>query len=271
MSDSRRESVLAELPDDFASLETERILLYQKEDTEDYGNIDTDRTVQGFKASLRVLLADERLRHSGGWEAEIIDKCSSALNNLVELHYDKRHLFDVIRRQREEIEKMKNKDRQTSKVNDALYKVNDYYDNKIDDLRKKNSTEGNLNISKEKKIVNLNDSKKNTIEQTKKSEDNHKVNLKNLEKKKDEEIQAVRKSISDHAAEKQKLIAEFEETKKLTAGMKAAIENARNKLEDAIDIETVDQVPQTPRTAEPKTPGGPKFDEGLFAPTNLSK
>ena len=44
-------------------METERILMYQREDTEDYGNIDTDRTVQGFKASLRVLLADERLRH----------------------------------------------------------------------------------------------------------------------------------------------------------------------------------------------------------------
>ena len=48
------------------------------------------------------------------------------------------------------------------------------------------------------------------------------------------------------------------------------------KLEDAIEIDTVDEVPQTPRTAEPrtaepKTPHGPKFDEGLFAPTNLSK
>ena len=108
------------------------------------------------------------------------------------------------------------------------------------------------------------------------------------------------------AIEKKKLIAEFEETKKLTAGMKesvqkpatsqvrgcsgvsqaqirvilngskAAIENARVKLEDAIEIDTVDEVPQTPRTAEPrtaepKTPHGPKFDEGLFAPTNLSK
>ena len=57
---------------------------------------------------------------------------------------------------------------------------------------------------------------------------------------------------------------------------KAEIENARVKLEDAIEIETVDEVPQTPRTAEqgtaePKTPHGPKFDEGLFAPTNLSK
>ena len=34
---------------------------------------------------------------------------------------------------------------------------------------------------------------------------------------------------------------------------KAAIENARVKLEDAIEIDTVDEVPQTPRTAEPRT------------------
>ena len=148
------------------------------------------------------------------------------------------------------------------------------------------------------------------------------MNLKNLEKKKDEEIQAKKTEINNMAIEKKKLIAEFEETKKLTAGMKdsvrkadiftlstdsglrakavrgypslsswqspmlkfyfllnsfkAAIENARVKLEDAIEIDTVDEVPQTPRTAEPrtaepKTPHGPKFDEGLFAPTNLSK
>ena len=54
-------------------------------------------------------------------------------------------------------------------------KVNEYYDNKIDDLDKKNSTEANQNIYKEKKIVNLKDTKQNTIDQTKKSEDNHKV------------------------------------------------------------------------------------------------
>ena len=51
-------------------METERILMYQREDNEDYGNIDTDRTVQGFKASLRVLLADERLRHRKSFNSE---------------------------------------------------------------------------------------------------------------------------------------------------------------------------------------------------------
>ena len=54
-------------------------------------------------------------------------------------------------------------------------KVNEFYDNKIDDLDKKNSTEANQNIYKEKKIDNLKVTKQNTIDQTKKSEDNHKV------------------------------------------------------------------------------------------------
>ena len=49
------------------------------------------------------------------------------------------------------------------------------------------------------------------------------MNLKNLEKKKDEEIQAKRTEINNMAAEKKKLIAEFEETKKLTAGMKESV------------------------------------------------
>ena len=56
-------------------------------------------------------------------------------------------------------------------------KVNEFYDNKIDDLDKKNSTEANQNIYKEKKIDNLKGTKQNTIDQTKKSEDNHKVKI----------------------------------------------------------------------------------------------
>ena len=52
------------------------------------------------------------------------------------------------------------------------------------------------------------------------------MNLKNLEKKKDEEIQAKKTEINNMAIEKKKLIAEFEETKKLTAGMKESVRKA---------------------------------------------
>ena len=50
--------------------------------------------------------------------------------------------------------------------------------------------------------------------------------MKNLEKKKDEEIQAKKTEINNMAIEKKKLIAEFEETKKLTAGMKESVRKA---------------------------------------------
>ena len=50
--------------------------------------------------------------------------------------------------------------------------------------------------------------------------------MKNLEKKKDEEIQAKKTEINNMAIEKKKLIAEFEETKKLTAGMKESVQKS---------------------------------------------
>ena len=49
------------------------------------------------------------------------------------------------------------------------------------------------------------------------------MNLKNLEKKRDEEIQAKKTEINNMAIGKKKLIAEFEETKTLTAGMKESV------------------------------------------------
>merc|ERR1711970_503147 len=76
----------------------------------DHDQLATDREVQNFKAALRVLLSDERLLQGGkDWETMVIDKCSVALNTLVELHYDKRHLLDVLRRQAEELEWTRNK------------------------------------------------------------------------------------------------------------------------------------------------------------------
>ena len=54
-------------------------------------HIDWTVTVKNVSKGLNYV---EMLK-SGGWEAEIIDKCSSALNNFVELHYDKVRFFSV--------------------------------------------------------------------------------------------------------------------------------------------------------------------------------
>ena len=43
-------------------------------------------------------------------------------------------------------------------------------------------------------------------------------------------------AIQDATSTKKKLINEFEETKRNTAGLKMALENARNKLSDAIEV-----------------------------------
>ena len=99
-------------------------------------------------------------------------------------------------------------------------------------------------------------------------------------------------AIQDAASTKKKLINEFEETKRNTAGLKMALENARNKLSDAIevDLKAIERLlkkliqvedpgmtpPQTPLKTPmapktPATPSGPKFDESMFQPTDLSK
>ena len=112
----------------------------------DHDQLQTDREVQNFKATLsiwlfwfiwlwsdynkknepneRVLLSDERLLQTGKEaETQVIDKCSVALNHLVELHYDKRHLLDVIRRQQEEIDWTRNKIRDSGTLIQHLESV----------------------------------------------------------------------------------------------------------------------------------------------------
>ena len=64
-----------------------------------------------FKSSLLNLDVDTQV------------KCSVALNHLVELHYDKRHLLDVIRRQQEEIDWTRNKIRDSGTLIQHLESV----------------------------------------------------------------------------------------------------------------------------------------------------
>merc|ERR1712233_180662 len=113
---------------------------------DDFGELDLDRHVQNFKSCLHVILSDERLMHGGkSTETEVIDKCSVALNQMVELHYDKRHLKDVLRRGREEIDWLKNKIRDSGTLCNHLKSVQTSHEERIDDLttRLRNETTSN--------------------------------------------------------------------------------------------------------------------------------
>merc|ERR1711962_1068053 len=138
--------------------------------TETFGDLDQDRHVQNFKACLRVILADERLMHGGkSYETEIIDKCSVALNQMVELHYDKRHLKDVLRRGREEIDWLKNKVRDAGTLCQHLQKVQDVHEERIEDLTTRLKSETSGNKRKEDQIVSMKKNIENIKDQTERS------------------------------------------------------------------------------------------------------
>merc|ERR1712212_941009 len=161
----------------------------------DHDQLATDREVQNFKAALRVLLSDERLLQGGKeWETMVIDKCSVALNTLVELHYDKRHLLDVIRRQAEELEWTRNKIRDSGTLITHLESVKGTHEERI-----KEQTEGR--------------------------DDNRGKNM---------EIGNLRQQCGDLGKENDGLKDDFKAATDSTAGLKTALEAARNKLSDAL-------------------------------------
>merc|ERR1712168_1738985 len=123
----------------------------------DHDQLATDREVQNFKAALRVLLSDERLLQGGKeWETMVIDKCSVALNNLVELHYDKRHLLDVVRRQGEEIDLLRNRIRDTGTLINHLSDVKNTHTGRIEELTKDRDHHRGKNTKRDENVATLN-------------------------------------------------------------------------------------------------------------------
>merc|ERR1712233_200023 len=203
---------------------------------DDFGELDLDRHVQNFKSCLRVILSDERLMHGGkSTETEVIDKCSVALNQMVELHYNKLHLKDVLRRGREEIDWLKNKIRDSGTLCNHLKSVQTTHEERIDDLTTRLRNETTSNANKENKIKSMQAQIETIKGNTENSKAAHKNNIKNIMDSQMRIYQEGRQKLQDLDAEKTNLIAEFEEAKNSTAGLKVALESARNKLSDAIE------------------------------------
>jgi len=201
-----------------------------------YGTLDLDRHVQNFKNCLRVLLSDERLMHGGkSSETEVIDKCSVALNQMVELHYDKRHLKDVLRRGREEIDHLKNACRDANTLVNHLTNVKGVHEERIEDLTTRLKKEKQSNVDKEAKIVNMNKNIENIKDATIRAETSYKDKIKWVENDQMRIYKEGRAMLERLDAEKIQLKNDFEDAKNSTAGLKSALENARNKLSDAID------------------------------------
>lgn len=201
----------------------------------DHDQLATDREVQNFKAALRVLLSDERLLQGGKeWETMVIDKCSVALNNLVELHYDKRHLLDVIRRQAEELEWTRNKIRDSGTLVTHLESVKITHEDRIKEQTSARDDNRGKNTKRENKIKDLKTNVANLKDQTQKLITNHNSKMKETEACKNMEIGNLRLMCGDLGKENEACKEEFKNATDSTAGLKTALEAARNKLSDAL-------------------------------------
>ena len=170
-----------------------------------------------------MLLHCERLANSGKtYETDIIDKCSYALNNFVELHYDKvtqrkvakiltspqnrdicKMLFEdsgrKLKSSKLKIETLPQSVTHLRKVLSRIQLkswtnlVNTYYDNQIADFTQKNESESTSNKNREKRIENLTKSKNSTIESTARSEKEHVQIVAQIKANKDKQIADTRK------------------------------------------------------------------------------
>merc|ERR1711970_1377618 len=191
----------------------------------DHDQLQTDREVQNFKATLRVLLSDERLLQSGKEaETQVIDKCSVALNHLVELHYDKRHLLDVIRRQQEEIDWTRNKIRDSGTLIQHLESVKGTHEDRIKEQTDNRDTTRVKNVKREDNIKG----------KTQQLINNHNNKMQETVACKNMEIGNLRQQNGDLGKENEKLKEEFKAATNSTAGLKTALEQARDKLSDAL-------------------------------------
>jgi len=73
-----------------------------------YKNLWPDLELQAFKDELMDMVEDERLMCSGASVGrQICNKTATALSKMVELHYELKHMHDIERRQIEEIDKLR--------------------------------------------------------------------------------------------------------------------------------------------------------------------
>ena len=86
------------------------------------------------------------LEYSSGVDTLLLMADLVALNDLVALHYEKRHLMDIIRRQGEEIDHTRNKTRDTGTLVNHLTEVKDTHEGRLADLTTNRDENRNMNI-----------------------------------------------------------------------------------------------------------------------------
>jgi len=194
-----------------------------------------DQELQLFKEDLDNMIEDERLMVSGSSVSRrLIDQSSVALYRMVEHHYELKHMHDIERRQIEEIDKLREKFKDSENKTKHLQNIRKALEDTIAELRSELAFSQNESATR-----------KATIETRDKQLDNAKcnaqadrkiadMNLKKAEDAKNLEIKNLNEKIADMKAQNDKMSKAVAAAEKGTNALKNALNTCQETLTDVI-------------------------------------
>jgi len=194
-----------------------------------------DHDLQTFNEDLWNILEDEKLMVSGSsCSRRMIDHSSTALNRMVEHHYELKHMMDIERRQIEEIDKLRERYKDSENKTKHLTNIRKALEDTIAELKSE------LAASRKQSA-----DRKSTIELRVKQTDSQKCNMqadvkiadakfKQLTDKKDVEMKAVLEQISKQKEVNAKLKVATEAAQKGTQALKDALNMCQETLTNVV-------------------------------------
>lgn len=194
-----------------------------------------DQELQLFKEDLDNMIEDEKLMVSGSSVSrQLIDRSSTALYRMVEHHYELKHMHDIERRQIEEIDKLREKFKDSENKTKHLQNIRKALEDTIAELRSELAASQNESASRKATIETrdrqLDNAKCNSVADKKIAEQQ----LKKAEAAKDEQIKKLNENIAELKVNNEKMSKAVQAAEKGTNALKNALNTCQETLTDVI-------------------------------------
>jgi len=196
-----------------------------------YKNLWPDLELQAFKDDLMDMVEDERLMCSGASVGrQICNKTATALGKMVELHYELKHMHDIERRQIEEIDKLRerfkdseNKLHHLGEIQTALEMTIVELKSELKDTLKQSATRQTTIDFRNKQLITAADNAKY-------DQKIFNSNLKEQNDAKDKEIQALNSTLDKTKSDNASLTVTCEKAEKGAQMLKECITKCADSL-----------------------------------------
>jgi len=194
-----------------------------------------DIDLQHWNEEFANMLEDERLMVSGASVGRrMLDRSSTALTRMVEHHYELRHMHDIERRQIEEIDKLREKFKDSENKQKHLTNIRKALEETIDCLTKELAASRKQSADRQSTIelrIKQTDSAKCNAQADQKIAD---AKLKALTDKKDAEMKKVLEDIESYKENNAKLKKACEAAEKGTQALKSALASCQDTLQTVV-------------------------------------